>query len=194
MEASGEVGALDEEKVTETFNDALSELQACLRKGAKRNEFVGGEIGFFLRIGGDGRVADAFAERSTIGDRQTEKCMLDKLKGREWPKPQGGEVGLARNSFDFDMPNDVRPPTPWDGDQIAEALDKLSSAISECKNGSSGTFTATLYVDTEGKALGVGVAPPDEGGEASCDCLADVLEKGEYPSPGSWPAKVTFSL
>jgi hypothetical protein len=51
-----------------------------------------------------------------------------------------------------------------------------------------------MYVGTDGHALSVGVTPPDSHGEAAVDCLVGVLKEAKYPSPGSWPAKVTFTL
>ena len=35
------------------------------------------------------------------------------VERRVMPKPVGGDVGLARKSFDFDPPNDVRPPADY---------------------------------------------------------------------------------
>jgi hypothetical protein len=40
----------------------------------------------------------------------------------------------------------------------------------------------------------VGIASSDESGEKAADCLVDLLKGAKFPSPGSWPAKVTFSL
>ena len=194
MSASSEIGALDPHKVTETFSESLGDLQQCLHEGAQRIEFVGGEIGFFLKIDETGRLSHAHAELTTIGDRQTEKCMLDALRDRSWPPPEGGKTGLARNSFAFDMPNDVRAPTPWDGDRVSDTLRDLSDDLDECKSGTNGSFTATMYVGTRGEPMGVGMSPPDEDGESAVDCLTEVLLGASYPSPGSWPAKVTFTL
>jgi hypothetical protein len=42
--------------------------------------------------------------------------------------------------------------------------------------------------------LSVGVTPPDDQGESAVDCLVEVLKHAKFPSPGSWPAKVSFSL
>src|SRR5437762_12125434 len=104
MAASSEIGALDEGKVAQTFQSALGDLKRCLSAGAERNEFEGGDIAFFVKVDTDGRVVHVRAERSTLGDRETERCMLKALKKQSWPRPQGGDVGLARNSFGFDMP------------------------------------------------------------------------------------------
>jgi hypothetical protein len=189
----GEIGALDEERADRVFESAIGALERCLHAGASRVEFLGGQVKFFVKVDSSGSVA-TYAEESTIGDRQTEKCMLDALRKKDWPKPVGGEVGYARKGFDFDPPNDVRPPTDWPSERASDALRSLESKISECKDGAGGRFSATMYVDTDGKVLSVGVAPPDEAGEAAVDCLVDVLKQSKLPSPGSWPAKVTFTL
>lgn len=194
IQTSSEIGGLDEDKVNATFEKSLQGLQRCLTRGASRVEFLGGAVSFFLKVGTDGKIQHAHLEASTLGDHATETCMLDVLKRKEWPPPVGGDVGLARKSFDFDPPNDVRPPTDWDSENVREALDEKGDAISDCKGGSRGTFTATMYVDIEGKPLAVGVTPPDEDGGSAVECLVGLLEDTTFPSPGSWPAKVTFDL
>jgi hypothetical protein len=194
MATSAEVGALDEAKVSQAFRGALKDLQRCLKDGAGRNELEGGEIAFLVKIGSSGRVVHSHAEKSTIGDRDTEKCMLHALGRREWPPPEGGDVGLARNSFGFDMPNDERPPTEWGPERVESVVSSLSSKLGECKRGVSGSLTATVYVDPDGAAVSAGVASSDDSGENAADCVVSVLKDAKYPSPGSWPAKVTFPL
>jgi hypothetical protein len=191
---SAEIGGLNEEKVDKTFQKALPDFQRCLDDGSKRVEFLGGSVSFFVKIDARGRIDHAHLEKSSIGDRETEKCLLSSLRSMLWPRPVGGLHGLARKSFDFDPPSDVRAPTSWDGDRVSQAVSKLSHKLSACKNGDSGTFEATLYVGTDGSVMAAGVTPPDEAGEADVDCLVDILKGASLPSPGSWPAKVTFSL
>jgi len=194
ISTSAEIGGLNEDKVDKTFQSALTDFQRCIDDGAKRVEFLGGTVSFFVQIDTHGRVDGAHLEKSTIGDRETEKCMLDSLRGKRWPKPVGGQHGLARKSFDFDPPNDVRAPTAWDGDRVSDGVAKLSKKLSACKQGTNGSFEATLYVGTDGSVMAAGVTPPDEAGESNVDCLVSTLKGASLPSPGSWPAKVTFSL
>ena len=194
VSTSAEIGGLNEEKVDKTFQRALSDFQRCLDDGAKRVEFLGGSVAFFLKIDAQGKVDHAHLEKSTIGDRETERCMLDSLRSKNWPKPVGGLHGLARKSFDFDPPNDVRAPTSWDGEHVSDAVGKLSRKVSACKKGASGAFEATVYVSTDGSVMAAGVTPPNEAGESDVDCLVATLKAATLPSPGSWPAKVTFSL
>jgi hypothetical protein len=193
IEMGGELGAIDEKKADEIFASLLPAFERCLKQGAEQVEFLGGAVNFFVKVDLEGNV-HAHLEESTLGDREAERCMLTAIRKKTWPKPVGGEVGYARKSFDFDMPNDVRAPEEWSSDRATEALEKISSKIASCKDGVSGKFGATMYVDTSGKVLAVGVTPPDETGEESVDCLVGVLKDAKMPSPGSWPAKVSFQL
>lgn len=193
VSVSSEIGGLNEEKVNAAFESSLDGLQHCLQQGASRVEFIGGSASFFLKIDASGKVDSSYLEKSTLGDRDTEKCMLDALRAKKWPKPVGGEHGLARKSFDFDPPNDVRPPADYDQDHLDKGLGKISGKLASCKE-SKGSYEATIYVATDGSVLSAGVTPPDERGEGSVDCLVSTLKGASFPSPGSWPAKVTFSL
>ncbi len=190
---SSEIGGLNQEAVDRVFAKASTDLRRCLGDGAARVEFLGGDVEFMVKIGSDGRVSHAHLEASTIGDRTTEVCMIDALKRRSWPKPVGGELGIAQKPFSFDMINDVRPPTDWSADSIEEALGELAPKIDECKSGG-GSFSITMYVDTDGKVMAAGIAHAEDSGESAADCILDVVKTASYPSPGSWPAKVTFSL
>jgi hypothetical protein len=194
LDMSADIGALDEGQVTKTFAKSLKELKRCLDRGAERVEFIGGAVSFYIRVDTGGKLSHAHLEQSSLGDRTTEKCMLEVLRDKQWPAPVGGKEGYARNSFDFDPPKDVRPPTEWEAERVQEALEDKAQEIAKCKNGSSGSFTATMYVSTKGSPLSVGITPPDEGGEAAVDCLVEVVKSASYPKPGSWPAKVTFNL
>ena len=194
VRTSSEVGGMNEEKVDATFKSSLGGLQACLEQGSSRVEFLGGSVNFYLKIGATGRIEHAHLEQSTLGDRTTERCMLDSLRGKRWPKPVGGDVGLARKSFDFDPPSDVRPPTDWEESEVRETVDKLHGKFKDCKRGRLRGFSATAYVAADGSVLGASVTPPDEEGEEHVDCLTEVIREATFPSPGSWPAKVSFSL
>jgi len=192
--ASAEIGGMNEEAVDAAFNSSVKGLQRCLDAGSKRVEFLGGSVSFFLKIDATGKVANAYLEHSTLGNRATERCMLDALAAKSWPKPVGGEHGLARKSFTFDPPNDVREPITWDDHDAAAGMKKIAGDVDKCKQGHAGPFEATLYVDTSGKVLSAGATPPDEAGAEAVDCLVGVLESASFPSPGSWPAKVTLAL
>ncbi len=197
MTVSGELGSLDPQAVDAAFNRLLPKLRGCFKKGQKRVEYLAGDVKFFLHVGTDGAVKFGYLEDSTLGDRETEKCMLDVMQTASWPKPQGGE-GEIRSSTGFDPADDVRQPNAWSGDKLAEDLGKHDAEFKKCKEGVSGSFKVTAYVEPDGKhgkITAVGITPPSKEGEGKIECLVDALkDMKKIPSPGSYAAKVSFVL
>jgi hypothetical protein len=194
LSISGQLGSLDEGKVEDTFNRLLPRFGECMAQGSSRVEFIGGHVKFFVRIGIDGNAKWAYLPESTIGDRDTERCMLGVAKSVRWPIPTEGE-GQAQKAFDFDPSPDVRDAVPWGADRIARSLATARPKLGQCTQGAPGRYKATVYVHTNGTAIAAGVATPDERGEAgAADCLVAVIKGMKFPSPGSWPAKVMFDV
>jgi len=194
LSIGGQLGSLDEGKVDDTFNRLIPRFGNCLSQGSSRVEFIGGHVKFFVRIALDGTAKWAYLSESTIGDRDTERCMLNVAKGVRWPLPLEGE-GQAQKAFDFDPSPDVRDAVPWGADRIARTLASARPKLGQCTQGAPGRYRATVYVQTNGTALSAGVAPPDERGEGgAADCVVDVIRGMKFPSPGSWPAKVMFDV
>ena len=194
LAVSSEIGALNEDAVNRVFEKAQHGLMSCVKKGASHVELLSGDIAIYVGINQTGQAEDARLERSTLGDRDTEACMIQVLRGRTWPKPVGGRKGQVRKSFSFDMPNDARPPVEWTADDIEDTLKKLKKHVEACTGGGSGTYQITAYIDTRGSAISVGVAPPDTVGESKIDCLVTLVKGAKFKSPGSYPAKVSFEL
>jgi hypothetical protein len=200
MEMMGEIGALDEDEVAGTFDAAADELFACYRQGIGRVQYLGGYSLFEVRIDQNGRAASLFAKESTLGDRETEACMVEALVARTWPKPMGGYTGIASRRFDFDPSGDVRPPESWNRNDVSMVLEEHQDALSQCfVSGGGSAYIATLYVEDDGtgeagRVLSAGVASADTSDASVLDCIARVLKSAEYPTPGSWVAKATFQL
>jgi hypothetical protein len=194
MAMGGQLGSLDEGKVNETFATLVPRFGDCLSQGSSRVEFLGGHVKFAIRIALDGAAKWAYFSESTLGDRDTERCMLNIAKSARWPLPQEGE-GQAQRAFDFDPSPDVRDAVPWGADRISKSLASARAKLGQCAHRAPGKYHATVYVHTNGTALAAGVAPPDERGEpASVDCMVEVIKTMRFPSPGSWPAKVMFEV
>jgi hypothetical protein len=193
LKTRSELGSIDPAAVKRAFTALDDKFIECQKQALDRVEVLSGGAKFFLRIAEDGAAKWAYLEESDIGDRQTEKCLLDVVMGARWPRPDGGD---AEARYGMDLPlQATRPPSDWSAERIAGALGKHGDAIFRCKAGASASFRATMYVAPGGKVLAAGVAISSKDGEEQADCLADVLVKMKgLPSPGSWPAKVTFGL
>jgi hypothetical protein len=189
-----EIGAMDEGKVKQIFQRSSADLSGCFNKGAQRIPYLAGEVRFVVRVSKDGSVRWAFIKESSLGDRETEACMLGVLKSAKWPKPEGGE-GLTENSFNFEPGGEERPPVAWSSDQLGAAYKNAKGALAKCRKGA-GTkgMKVTMYVDTDGKASGVGVSSADERGEAGVSCVVDALKALKFPSPGSYASKVSLVI
>jgi hypothetical protein len=152
-------------------------------------------VRFHVRVDQEGKAASVHLEASDIGDRDTERCMMRALSNKSWPVPQGGREGIAETEFSFDPPGNARPPIDWSLANAGKGAEKLASELSRCKSDAGASeLWATAYVDTEGKILAVGVAGDDPKVEAAADCVVAAAKAAELSSPGSWVAKLHFSV
>jgi hypothetical protein len=193
LAVKSELGSVDPEAVRRAFHTLDAKFLDCQKQALDRVEVLGGKAAFFVRIGDDGHVKWTYLEDSEVGDRETEKCLLDVVRGASWPRPDGGDVEAR---YAMELPEQsTRPPNDWNADKVAGALGRSGDAIDRCKSGANGKFRATVYVGPGGKVLAAGVAASTKEGADKTDCLVDVLHKLKgLPSPGSWPAKVSFGL
>lgn len=234
LQMSQELGSIDERKVEQTFASLVNgTLENCHKQGRDRIEYLTGDVKVFLRIDGNGRVKYGFFEDSTLGDRDTEKCIMGVFDSTTWPKPEGGEAEV-RSGFGWG-PGGEREPTSWSSDKVATALVEskdVKKDVDKCRHGITGDFRVTAYVEADdgehtgggggtasgggkhaknkpgakpkhgkgggresgGRFKAIGIAPPNKEGAEKIDCLVDALKPLELPSPGSYAAKVTFSL
>ena len=234
LQMSQELGSIDQRAVEKTFAGLVQgPLESCHKQGRERVEVLTGDVKVFLRIDGNGRVKYGFFEDSTLGDRDTEKCVLSVFSGTTWPKPEGGEAEV-RSGFGWG-PGGEREPTTWSSDKVTTALVEskhVKQQVDKCKGSVKGDFRVTAYVEPgaaehaetgasmedmhESKAKpgvkppkaapahakagevghfkAIGMAPPNKEGAEKVDCLVEALKSLELPSPGSYMAKVTFSL
>lgn len=190
-----EIGALDANKVQAVFDAASGALKDCYTRGVGRIGFLAGDIKLAVRVGEDGGTRYAFVKDSTLGDRPTEACMLDVLRKQKWPKPEGGKEGTAETSFSFEPGDEERPPVEWSEARMGDGFKKARPALAQCRQSAgAGPMKATLYVETDGKALGVGVSGADAKSEDAASCVVDLLMGVKYASPGSYAAKVTVAV
>jgi hypothetical protein len=193
LQMKSELGSVDPGAVKKVFHELDDKFSDCQKRGVDRVEVLSGGVKFFLRIGQDGSAKWAYLEESEVGNRDTEKCLIDVVLGARWPKPDGGD---AEARYGMELPlQSTRPPTDWPSDKVASALGRHGDAIDKCKGGAGASFHATMYVGPGGRVLSAGVVAAAKDTDDQADCLVGVLEKMKgLPSPGSWPAKVSFGL
>jgi hypothetical protein len=192
MKIKSELGVIDESKTRQTFSGLTPKFDKCEEQGHKRVEVLSGRYKIFARVSEDGEPKYVLFEDSDIGDHETEQCLKDAVMGARFPRPDGGEAEV-RYSFEL-KGTSGRPAVEWPADKVSDA----AQVASHCKEGVSGSFSVTMYVGPHnakgGKVLAAGVAAPSRDAESKVECIVKALKDANVPSPGSWPAKVTFKL
>lgn len=194
LASSAELGGLDERAAEQSFRASMAGLQACIRTGVERLEFIAGSIEFAVKVDESRHAAQVWAAESTLGERGTEKCMFDALRSVSWPAPEGGPFGIARNSFEFEPRRGTRAPAVWDAARISRVLAGLDGRLNECRGGGAQRLLITLYIGPGGKALSGGAASAQPVDEDAVDCVVAALLAADYPAPEHTPTKVRFEL
>jgi len=183
-----DIGGLNEEAMDRAF--ASLEVQRCLTEGSSRLSAIGGKFKLRLRINRDGGARWAYLSESTLGDRATEKCVIDLARGKSWPRPLGGE-GLADKAFEIDAP---AAPVLLEEKRMLVDVARARAAAARCRRGVSGSFFATVHVRPDGRVTAAGVAPPSERGEDVADCVVDAIRKLRFRPSAPRAAKVSFEI
>lgn len=195
VSTSAEIGALDEREAEQSFRASLDGLQACVSSGVERFDFLSGEIELAVKIDSTRQARQVWASHSSLGERATEKCMFDALRGVSWPVPVGGAYGIARNSFEFAGRKGSPELAVWDAGRVTAAVEALAPAFGECgEAATSGGLLITLYIGEGGRALAGGAASQEPVAEEAVDCVVNALLAAEYPVPERSPTKVRFRL
>src|SRR5579871_3314401 len=118
-----ELGQIDPKLTEATFQKLQPAFMRCYVDGQKRIEFLGGDVKFFLRVQQDGHAKYAYISDGTLGDRTTERCMLELAMNAAWPQPEGGEAE-EQKSIGFDPPGGIRAPTDWASDKVGAEVGK----------------------------------------------------------------------
>ncbi|NUP05702.1 MAG: hypothetical protein HOW73_06535 [Polyangiaceae bacterium] len=188
-----EIGALNERDVMRAFNGSVDGMMKCFQRGIDRTPFLGGVVRIAVRVPAEGKVR-AYMKSSTLGDRETEACMLGVVQNRDWPAPVGGKEGLAENEFTFDPQEGTREPVAWSSGDAGKNVDKAIDTLRGCRHtAKSGRLSATLYVETDGSVKSVGVSGEDANVEQAADCVVRAMKDMKFNSPGSFAAKLTLS-
>jgi hypothetical protein len=188
-----EIGALDEDEARKTYQAARPAIDRCVADATKRYKFLEGEIEILLRVGGDGRVRWGYPKLSNLGDVEVERCIFSALEAQQWPKPQGGDEGQTSQYLAFDAAG--RAASPLGPDDLGPARGELESALRRCRQRAGTSWlSVTFYVSPDGNVLTAGAAAGDEQGIEAIDCAVGAAKGMTFPTPGSYPAKVTLRV
>jgi hypothetical protein len=137
-----EIGGLNEEAMDKAFATLGGDVRRCVESASGKLDVLGGQIKLRLRIDRQGNTRWAYVSESTLGDRETEKCILDRARAKSWPLPVGGE-GLAEKSYEVDP---SKTPADLEERRARGDVARARAQAQKCRKGVHGSFMATAYL------------------------------------------------
>lgn len=171
------------------FTSFSKEVERCVQDGSNHLDALGGHIKIALKVDTSGVAKDVWVSESALGDRETEKCIVDAAKARSWPHAVGGD-GLASTSFDA---TPTRDPAKWDERKVLGVVKQVRASSRLCRRGIDGDFVVTAYVRPDGRVESAGLAMTKAEGDQAADCIVAVVKKTRFGLPGR-SSKLSFSL
>ena len=183
------VGGLPEEAMNRAFATFGKEVERCVSDGSSRLDAIGGHVKITLKVDRSGVAKDVWVSESALGDRETEKCLVDAAKGRSWPKAVGGD-GLASTSFDATPAKDRQTV---DEKKLRGPINQVRASAQRCRRGVDGAFVVTAYVRADGHVESAGLAMSTADAEQAADCIVGVVKNTRFGIPGR-SSKLSFTL
>ncbi len=181
-------GDLDPSDVADVMRGAAGPVNGCFTAGKGRNPHLLGTLAIRVVVARDGRVREAVVEEADLGDRETERCLLDVALGLKFPEPRGGEVQMVL-PLSFTPASAraglvTRTATPLEVEALHAAIDK------SCTKTAGSGYLVTVYVSAEGKPLGAGFASSDVVDPVFIDCVAAAATSVTYGPPAGVADKI----
>ena len=88
------IGVLKAEDVARAVVDATPAMNDCYRKGLERKSDLEGKLAVKMKVNPDGKVSGLAPADQTLPDKDTAMCIIQVLKGMEFPKNPGPLVSL----------------------------------------------------------------------------------------------------
>jgi TonB family protein len=83
-------GGLDSDIIASIIKRYLPQIQNCYEQQLVVNQGLSGKVTVAFTIGPDGSVKNQSVAESSLNNRPTEKCILDKIHEWKFPRPRGG--------------------------------------------------------------------------------------------------------
>ncbi|MDB4973670.1 MAG: hypothetical protein JWN48_2011 [Myxococcaceae bacterium] len=196
MAVSGLTGTLSQDEVRGALEPRLPRFLRCATARLAELEVLSGSMTFAFHVAVNGSVAAVSPSQSSLGDRATERCMLQVAEGTRFPPPHGGEADFTW-PLELPLADDVRAPVELTADFAQPALSARVGGVEQAEAAQAcggGSYVVTAYLDPDGRVVAAGVATPDPATPADLDCVSKAIAGWSFPSPGSYLGKVSFTL
>ncbi|MEW5847307.1 MAG: AgmX/PglI C-terminal domain-containing protein, partial [Myxococcota bacterium] len=94
-------GELSREEISKVINQNMGQIQFCYEKELLKNPGLQGKVVFEWTIKQDGSVSVVRTKVGALPSPAATNCMIDKIKGWQFPKPRGNGVVVVTYPFIF---------------------------------------------------------------------------------------------
>lgn len=195
FESEGLLGTLSQDEISRALRPKMGAFLECFTDRYRSVEFLSGAIQLVFRVSVEGRVRWVYPAVSDIGDRVAERCLLERARRVHFSRPRGGEAEFSL-PLAIDPQEEIRPPFPWNEARLSGVISEHSAAlVSHCgPDLVAPIWRITVYVSPGGELLAAGASAANVDAAAKIDCVIDSIQAWPMPDPGSYPAKVSFTL
>ncbi len=217
---TGTLGTIHEADIAQAFRPRWSEVTRCTQQAQARHHYLTGTIELKFRVGKDGMPSRVFIERSTLGNYEVERCVLEIARAVVFPSPQGGAEA------EFSFPIEVRPRASspyvvaWEEARIAPTLERSRKDVGICRGDPQpiapqkkgrhakqekpmqkiarvelpSNLALTLYIAPGGRVTSAGLSAGGPIDETFATCLMDKTRAWKLDDPQSQIAKITVGV
>lgn len=95
------MGSLDKNIIRRVINKNMAKVKYCYEKSLQKNPLLEGKIVVNFTIAPDGTVTAVTAKETTLGDADTETCIMKVVQSMLFPKPVGGGAVIVNYPYVF---------------------------------------------------------------------------------------------
>ncbi|MET0340604.1 MAG: AgmX/PglI C-terminal domain-containing protein [Polyangiales bacterium] len=188
---SGLRGTLSQQEIDGALRPKLRGMLGCIQQRRDDLEALAGGVTLAFHVATDGRVVSVHPSESSLGDRETERCIVGIAQATRFPPPHGGEADFSW-PLEVDPDAEVRAPVALEPDRAATVVRSRAAALlADCGGGQ---FVVTMYVRPDGSVAAAGAAAPDGATDPQLDCVTAGLRAWTLASPGSYLGKLSVAL
>jgi hypothetical protein len=120
------IGVLKPEDVAKAVVDATPAMNECYRRGLDRKPDLEGKLAVKMKVTPDGRVSGVAPADESLGDKGTGMCILQVLRGMEFPKNPGPLVSIF---LPLELTTSALPPAGAPGSPPALGPSAVPSSL-----------------------------------------------------------------
>jgi hypothetical protein len=191
-QVEGLLGNVTQDEIERVFSNHRNALIRCYENAIEDLEEIEGELRFQVEVASDGTVNTVFMSESDLGSFETERCMVNLVKGFEFRRVPGG-LAVIYYPLILEAPYDHPEFVNWPQSKIDDVVSEHREEVERCLGGRSGVHL-TLYIGMGGVVHSAGASAETLEAYSAVECLSNAARSWTFADPGSKIVKARIDL